>query len=96
MHYISNDWNLCKPTNICLVTANTKKKTEEILIDFKELIGKHSGENMAEAVWEMLTKYGLKGKVSLNSGTLQNQHSEATSYLVLRLSSGLCPQGALL
>jgi hypothetical protein len=48
----------------------TPKKTEEILIDFKELIGEHSGENMAEAVWETLTKYGLKGKVSLNSGML--------------------------
>ena len=39
-------------------------KSEEILIDFKELIGEHSGENMAEAVWETLVKYGLKGKVS--------------------------------
>ena len=24
---------------------------EELLIDFRELIGEHSGENMAEAVW---------------------------------------------
>jgi hypothetical protein len=27
---------------------------EELLIDFRELQGEHSGENMAEAVWETL------------------------------------------
>ena len=33
---------------------------EELLIDFRELIGEHSGENMAEAVWETLKRYGLE------------------------------------
>ena len=37
--------------------------TEELLIDFRELIGSHSGENMALAVWDTLKLYGLKGKV---------------------------------
>jgi hypothetical protein len=37
---------------------------EELLIDFRELIGEHSGENMAEAVWETLKQYGLVGRVS--------------------------------
>jgi hypothetical protein len=37
--------------------------TEELLIDFRELIGSHSGENMAEAIWETLDLYGLKGRV---------------------------------
>ena len=37
--------------------------TEELLIDFRELVGEHSGENMAEAVWETLTQYGLIGRV---------------------------------
>jgi hypothetical protein len=37
--------------------------TEEILIDFKELIGEHSGENMALAVWDTMEEYGLKGRV---------------------------------
>jgi len=37
---------------------------EELLIDFRELIGEHSGENMAEAVWETLKQYGLIGRVS--------------------------------
>lgn len=39
-------------------------RTEELLIDFRELIGEHSGENMAEAVWATLEMYGLVGKVS--------------------------------
>ena len=38
--------------------------TEELLIDFRELIGEHSGENMAEAVWATMELYGLVGKVS--------------------------------
>ena len=36
---------------------------EELLIDFQELIGQHSGENMAEAVWATMELYGLIGKV---------------------------------
>ncbi|KAJ6597413.1 hypothetical protein B0H10DRAFT_1760821, partial [Mycena sp. CBHHK59/15] len=32
---------------------------EEMLIDFREILGEHSGENMADAVWETLKKYGL-------------------------------------
>ncbi|KAF8183886.1 hypothetical protein K438DRAFT_1599141, partial [Mycena galopus ATCC 62051] len=38
-------------------------KLEESLIDFRELIGQHSGENMASAVWETVTTFGLKGRV---------------------------------
>lgn len=41
--------------------------TEELLIDFCELIGSHSGENMALAVWDTLELYGLKGKVRSQS-----------------------------
>ncbi|KAI9450793.1 hypothetical protein BJY52DRAFT_1113430 [Lactarius psammicola] len=36
---------------------------EELLIDFCELLEEHSGENMAQAVWETLTQYGLIGQV---------------------------------
>ena len=32
---------------------------EELLIDFQELAGEHSGENMAEAAWEMMNQYNL-------------------------------------
>jgi hypothetical protein len=43
---------------------------EELLIDFRELAGEHSGENMAEAVWETMKQYDLIGRVS--SFNLQN------------------------
>ncbi|KAJ7301737.1 hypothetical protein DFH08DRAFT_723903, partial [Mycena albidolilacea] len=41
------------------VTNNGKLK--ETMIDFRELIGDHSGDNMAEAVWE--TMYSRKPHV---------------------------------
>jgi len=37
--------------------------TEELLIDFREIIGEHSGANLAEAVWNALELYGLKDRV---------------------------------
>ena len=40
---------------------------EELLINFCELVGEHSGENMAEVVWETLVRYGIHGRVSTNS-----------------------------
>ena len=39
----------------------TKRYTEELLIDFRELEGAHLGANMAEAVWEMLKRYKIRG-----------------------------------
>jgi hypothetical protein len=39
---------------------------EELLIDFRELIREHSGENMAEAVWTTLELYGLTRKASFD------------------------------
>lgn len=41
--------------------------TEELLIDFCELIGSHSGENLAAAIWETLELYGLQGWVSTST-----------------------------
>jgi len=38
--------------------------SEELLIDFRELVGEHSGENLAHAVYKTLNLYGLKGRVS--------------------------------
>ncbi|KAJ6576311.1 hypothetical protein B0H10DRAFT_1664937, partial [Mycena sp. CBHHK59/15] len=37
---------------------------EECLIDFRELVGQHSGENMAAAVWETVEKFGLIGRIT--------------------------------
>ncbi|PBK84493.1 hypothetical protein ARMGADRAFT_943262, partial [Armillaria gallica] len=36
---------------------------EESLIDFHELIGEHSGDNMAEAVWATLKAFGLTDRI---------------------------------
>ena len=36
---------------------------EELLINFQELLGEHSGENMAPVVWSTLEKYGIQNKV---------------------------------
>ncbi|KAG2151968.1 hypothetical protein BD769DRAFT_1296407, partial [Suillus cothurnatus] len=33
---------------------------EELFINFREIIGEHSGANLAEAVWNTLELYGLK------------------------------------
>ena len=35
-----------------------------LLIDFCELVGEHSGKNMAEVVWESLVPYGIHGHVT--------------------------------
>ncbi|KAK0234627.1 hypothetical protein EDD85DRAFT_774494, partial [Armillaria nabsnona] len=42
-------------------------KLEELLIDFCELEGAHSRENIAEVVWETLTLYRLCEKVCINN-----------------------------
>ena len=40
---------------------------EELFIDFQELIGQHSGENMAAIVWSTLETYDIQHKVCLNN-----------------------------
>jgi hypothetical protein len=43
-----------------------QNNTAEMCIDFRDIVGEHSGDNMAEAVWTTLTNYGLeKGRVSI-------------------------------
>ncbi|KAJ6616720.1 hypothetical protein B0H10DRAFT_1726853, partial [Mycena sp. CBHHK59/15] len=37
-------------------------RLEEMLIDFHEILGEHSSENMVDAVWETLKKYGLDNR----------------------------------
>ncbi|THU89681.1 hypothetical protein K435DRAFT_677366, partial [Dendrothele bispora CBS 962.96] len=36
---------------------------EEILIDFRELIGEHSGVNIADAVWETLWNFNTQNSI---------------------------------
>jgi hypothetical protein len=49
------------------MSTDHETQLEELLIDFHELEGKHSGANMADAVWETLTCYGIENQVSLNT-----------------------------
>jgi hypothetical protein len=62
---MSNDGQL----GVCLLSfinyIQYLRLAEELLIDFRELIGEHSGENMAKAVWQTLELYGLLGRVCL-------------------------------
>ena len=37
--------------------------SEELLVNFQELEGKHSGANMAEAMWETLTCFKIENRV---------------------------------
>ena len=65
MHYVTNDWEL---SNICclhiLQYTDYLLIAEELLIDFRDIIGEHSSANMAHAVYETLCSFGLKGRVS--------------------------------
>ncbi|KAJ7232468.1 hypothetical protein B0H12DRAFT_980962, partial [Mycena haematopus] len=36
---------------------------EELLIDFRDLVGEHSGENMADTIWGTVEMYGIEGRV---------------------------------
>ena len=64
-HYVTNDGELglsfISSFNSTMYLCTV---IEELLIDFQELIGEHSGENMAKAVWATMELYGLIGKVS--------------------------------
>jgi hypothetical protein len=63
-HYITNEGKLGK-----YIFEHSHpwsdKSSEEILIDFHELLGEHSGDNMADVVWGTLEKYGLIGRVNI-------------------------------
>lgn len=64
MHYITNDWKLGKFSfRSYMLTLIFLLFTEELLIDFREMIGEHSGANMAHAVFETMETYGLVGRV---------------------------------
>jgi hypothetical protein len=43
----------------------TYRKSEEVLIEFQELHGGHTGKNLAQVVWSTLKMYGITEKVHL-------------------------------
>jgi hypothetical protein len=68
-HYVTNAGQL--GTLLCIVNKFTKSENwlEELLIDFRELEGEHSGANMAEVVWETLVHYGIETRVRRRNPT---------------------------
>jgi hypothetical protein len=67
MHYVTNDWelgNICGCLRIFQCADYLLLIAEELLIDFRDIIGEHSGANMAHTVYETLCSFGLKGRVS--------------------------------
>lgn len=53
----------CQSVNVIQTGFLTAHFIEEVLIDFQEIIGEHSGANLAAAVWRTLEYYGLTKKV---------------------------------
>ena len=76
-HYVSNNGQLGEYFFSSWTIYSYLPFSEELLINFRELIGEHSGENMAEAVWQTLELYGLVGKVRslLSFQCIQLTHS---------------------
>jgi len=63
-HYMNKDGQLGCYVSIHITSdCNTRLVAEEPLTDFWELLGEHSGKNMAEAAWETLVMYGIEGRV---------------------------------
>ena len=64
-HYITNEGE-CGEFPMITCTTTTNIFLEELLIDFQELIGQHSGENMVSVVWSTLDMYNIQDKVYLS------------------------------
>ena len=59
----SNQWAF-----ICIIMTYVTDdwELEEVILDFREIVGEHSGENLAEVVWQTIAAYGLENKVCQN------------------------------
>lgn len=64
LHYVTEGWEVGMLSHIHSFALSQVVDTEEVLIDFREIIGQHSGENLADSVWQTLELYGFIGKVS--------------------------------
>ena len=40
---------------------------EEVVLDFCEIVGEHSGDNLADTVWQTIELFGLQHKVAISS-----------------------------
>jgi hypothetical protein len=63
VHYVTKSGQLGGLLNYLTQNSETNGKnntSEELLINFCELEGKHSRANMAKATWEMLTHFRIE------------------------------------
>ncbi|KAJ7884479.1 hypothetical protein B0H13DRAFT_2537367 [Mycena leptocephala] len=56
-----------------LENIQENKSYFECLIDFRELVGQHSGENMTAAVWQTAEKFGFTGRLQEVIGPLTKE-----------------------
>jgi hypothetical protein len=66
-HYVTNDGKLGAFFYLSECSSILISVPEELLIDFREMVGQHSGENMAEEVWSCIEMYGLEGRVNIET-----------------------------
>ena len=58
-----NEGECGKLSILVFISIQLILSSEELLIDFQELRGEHSGKNMAAVVWSTLEEYGIQNKV---------------------------------
>ncbi|KAF8999454.1 hypothetical protein BDQ17DRAFT_1172371, partial [Cyathus striatus] len=51
---------------------------EELLIDFQEMLGKHTGKNMASVIWKTLQIYGLDSSSKILAFVMDNATNNDT------------------
>ena len=69
-HYVRNDGQYGMNCSQFLNYVSLIFHVEELLIDFYELMGAHSGENMAAVVWSTLELYGIENRVHMSTAIL--------------------------
>jgi hypothetical protein len=63
--YITKDFELGEFVICSFLHHRLTLTVEEVLLDFQEIQGEHSGENLAHIVWNTIELYGLVNKVRL-------------------------------
>ena len=64
VHYVNPDMGKLGMSLTVFIFGFTDPLTEESLIDFYELLGQHTDENIADAVWDTLGTFGIQEKVN--------------------------------
>jgi hypothetical protein len=63
VRFINQDFELGQISASLWSPIMLRQQSEEVLIDFREIIGEHSGVHLADIVMEVLKLYGIENKV---------------------------------